>query len=681
MKKLMTFCFIILFSVLSALSCFNFAFDALDRIEEDKITIVIEKPDGIDNVEFLTEINQVTDELHTDIMLRRVESVDGKSHYQYYKTNNTPDFLGISTSTDSIQLKDGECISTTDPDGYKVTRLNASSIMQEISFYPLSDAEQYDLSSATYYVRMGQQSSVVEAIKQLGYGVTVNPTSYISGQFSVLLFGFVPAFMLVASMAFYTLSNGKKNVLKKMEGYATHDVLADEVESILPIFILSFAVIEVVTLIVAAALYKKALMQFILFSLPNIGALIVVMLFGFALSALLVQRQKSAEHIKGRVPRRGIYLTTILAKAVFVGFIIFFLSIAVRNAAISYNTMQTSQFLADKMAGYVTIPVNTSNASMRNLDENYKAFYSATVNRYDGVLVDASNYEYNLITGRTPAEEYGQTNITVNRNYLSFNPIYGLDGKQIGDRQLADTEFNVLIPVSREKEKDEWSEFIHAVYGMRANFVLYDGESSKIYSYNANTGTGDFGALDEPVILVIEEEQIEGIFVLSYCSKGSYFLNVPAENAYAELLPTLQETGIASVTLDTPSIDSTFSETISHQRQMLILYGTQSTVLLIGLFCLILFSAKLYCENYKSKIACCLIEGYSMMHCIRKHLVVTVIYYAVVVVVLRFVSMTMQVSLNYLLLLVALVAELAITLIVSRRYANNNLYQIVKGAE
>lgn len=41
MKKLMTFCFIILFSILSVLSCFNFAFDALDRIEGDKITIVM----------------------------------------------------------------------------------------------------------------------------------------------------------------------------------------------------------------------------------------------------------------------------------------------------------------------------------------------------------------------------------------------------------------------------------------------------------------------------------------------------------------------------------------------------------------------------------------------------------------------------------------------------------------
>ena len=108
----------------------------------------------------------------------------------------------------------------------------------------------------------------------------------------------------------------------------------------------------------------------------------MVVLCGFGLSALLVCRQNSAEHIKGRVPRRGIYFTTILAKGVFVGFIIFFLSIAIRNVTISYHTMQTSQFFADKVSGYVTVPVNTSNASMQNLNENYKAFYSATVNRY-----------------------------------------------------------------------------------------------------------------------------------------------------------------------------------------------------------------------------------------------------------------------------------------------------------
>lgn len=680
MKKLMTFCFIILFSVLSVLSCFNFAFDALDRIEGDKITIVIEKPESITNADFLAEIDCVLETVNADIMLRQVEYVEGKAHYQYFKTDHTADFLNISTNANKV-LESGECISTTVPAGYTVYRLNASALMQDISFYPWADAGHYDLFAATYYVKMGQQSAVVDAIRQLGYGVTVNPTTYISGQFSVFLFGFVPSFMLVASMAFYVFSGGKKNVLKKMEGYTTRDVLADDARAIFPVFAASFLVIEIMSLIVAAALYQTALPQYILFSLSNIAILIAVILIGLVFSALLICRQNSAEHIKGRVPRRGIYFTTTLAKGVFVAFIIFFLSIAVRNATISYHTMQASQFIADKVEGYVTVPVNTSNASTQNMAENYKAFYSATVEQYNGILVDSSNYEYNLISGRTPAEEFGQTSITVNRNYLGFNRIYDMNGMQITDAQLSVSGFNVLLPASREQEKENWSEFVQAAYGMEANFISYDELASKIYSYNANTGTGDYGALDEPVILVIDEEQIEGIFVLSYCSKGAYFLEVPEENAYAKLLPILQEVGIASVTLETPSVASTFSETVNHQQQMLILYGTQSAVLLIGLICLIVFSSKLYCENYKSKIACCLIEGYSMLRCIRKHLIVTVIYYASVVVVLRFISMSMKVSLNYLLLLAAFAGEVTITLIVSREYTKNNLYQIVKGAE
>lgn len=334
----MIFCFILLFSVLSALSCFNFAFDALDQIEADKISIVIEKPESISNTDFLAEIDHALETVNADIMLRCVENVGDKAHYQYFKTNHTTGFLDISTSVGNNQLENSECISTTVPVGYTTHRLNASSLMQDISFFPWADAEKYDLSAATYYVKMDQQSTVVDTLNQLGYAVTINPTAYISGKFSVLLFGFVPAFMLVASMAFYILSSGKKNVLKKMEGYAVRDILADEAKNIFPIFAASFLLIEAVTLITAAALYQTTLPQYILFSLPNIAMLILVVLIGFLLSAMLICRQNSAEYVKGRVPRRGIYITTILAKGVFVGFIIFFLSIAVRNAAISYHT-------------------------------------------------------------------------------------------------------------------------------------------------------------------------------------------------------------------------------------------------------------------------------------------------------------------------------------------------------
>ena len=178
------------------------------------------------NASFLADIDNALAEINADIMFRYVDNSGEKSHYQYYKTNHTTDFLELSANADEIILANGECLSTTDQVGYMNRRLHTSSLMQDISFFPWSDAEQYDLSAGTYYVKMGQQSIVADVIQKLGYTVTVNPTNYISGQFSVLLFGFVPAFMLIASMAFYILSNGKRNVLKKMEGYTTRNILA-----------------------------------------------------------------------------------------------------------------------------------------------------------------------------------------------------------------------------------------------------------------------------------------------------------------------------------------------------------------------------------------------------------------------------------------------------------------------
>lgn len=681
MKKLVTFCFSILFSVLSALTCFNFSFEALDQIESDKSTIIIEKPDNISNEVFLSAIDDALRIIGADIMFRHIDKADGKTAYSYYKTNHTMDFLNISTDAGSIQLDKTECISTNEQTGYTTYRLKVSSLLQDISFYSWKQADGYNLSDCTYYTSTASREAVADAIRQLGYNVTVGTSTYVSGQYSILLFGFVPAFMLIASMAFYILSNGKKNVLKKMDGHTTCNIILDEVKQIAPAFIISFIIVEAVVLIMAALLYTQAIFHFFIFSLSNILLAALIVLVGLAVSTLFAATQKSAEHIKGKVPKRGIYVTTILAKCVFVTFIIFFLSIAVRNIGICYNTVQTAQFIAGKIEGYVTVPVNEINASSQNLADNYKNFYSATVNRYNGILVDVSNYEYGLTSGLTPAEEYGQDSITINQNYLVFNPIFDIDGKAITRDSLSDTAFNVLIPESKRNEMDKYSEQVRLAYSMEVNFINYDGVGSSIYSYNAGTGTGAYGALDEPVILIVDEQSLEGIFVLSYCSRGSYFLKVQADNPYSELLPVLQETGIASVTLSTPSISSTFEDSLNHHSQMLILYGTQSVILLVGLICLILFSAKLYCENYKNKIACCLIEGYSLFRCIRKHMTLTVVYYIAVAVALRFIGAAMQVTLNYPLLLAAFISEIIITINISRNYAQQNLYQLVKGAE
>ena len=132
MRKLMIFCFTILFAVLSALSCLNFAFSSLDQVEEDKLMLTIEKPAEQSNSDFLADIDHALAEVHADLMFRHVDNSGEKSHYQYYKTNHTADFLDLSAHT---VLESGECLSTTEPVGYTVLPLHVASLMQDISFF------------------------------------------------------------------------------------------------------------------------------------------------------------------------------------------------------------------------------------------------------------------------------------------------------------------------------------------------------------------------------------------------------------------------------------------------------------------------------------------------------------------------------------------------------------------
>ena len=79
MRKLMIFCFTILFAVLSALSCLNFAFSALDQVEEDKLMLTIEKPAEQSNSDFLAAIDHALAGVHADLMFRHVDNSGEKS--------------------------------------------------------------------------------------------------------------------------------------------------------------------------------------------------------------------------------------------------------------------------------------------------------------------------------------------------------------------------------------------------------------------------------------------------------------------------------------------------------------------------------------------------------------------------------------------------------------------------
>ena len=237
--------------------------------------------------------------------------------YRYYKTSHTDSFLSISTVKGSVRLESDEFFSTAKQPG--AMALHLSSLFQDTAIYPLMQAQQHDLTAATWYVAEGQLDAVLHALKGLGYSVTATNERLLSTKLP-LYFLFIPAFMLCVSIVFYTLSAGKKNVLKKMEGYTTGNILLGEIKAFAPALCLCFLLIFAAAMICAVWLHPVATWQFGLFLLGDCLWLLVPLILGILLSLLFLSGQRSAEYVKGKVPKRGIYITNTLAKAAFLIF-------------------------------------------------------------------------------------------------------------------------------------------------------------------------------------------------------------------------------------------------------------------------------------------------------------------------------------------------------------------------
>jgi len=682
MRKLMILCFCVLTVAFSALAGINFAYSALETIEGDKQQIVISNPEGSDPKVFLSQIDQTLEPMNQDIMFRYIDMSGDKPHYKYFKTNHTTDFIKIPAEAKVIRPKQGECHSTTHQSDCTEPLLKVPDNYQTLSISNWYDAADFDLSSANFFVEASYAQETAAAIQGLGYAVQLESGLNINMQMDRLLLLFVPAFMFVISAMFYSFSNGKQNVLKKMEGYTTLNILQEEARKNMRWLGGCFLIIVCTTLIITALVFRTSFIQFYFFYLRYLLILLGILILGGLLAAIIVRLQNNAEFVKGRVPKKGMYFTTMFGKIVFLIFLLFSLSMAIRDIIGVTSSIRTLDFIQEKVANYVTIPIIESNVYLSDPEENYLAFYRLTVDQHQGVLIDAGNYYHDTFTGSNLSIDFGQDFITINENYLDLNPIYDPSGAVITPGRFSDTQYNILIPVTKQDEKEKYVEWIDLWYGLEVNFIGYDSSKSEIYSYNPGVGSDSLGRLDQPVILMFDEHmEYAGLYIESYCSQGDYFVKTYTDDPYQELLPILEQAGISSVSIRTPYISDNFNEMVAFQLSNLRLFLFQSAFFLQGLVSLIIFSVDLYCEINKQRIACSLIEGATIMGYMGPHFIAIGVTYLITTPLLGLSTKVTSVTVNYNLLIAAIALELIVTVVFANRIAKRNLYQIVKGAE
>ena len=686
MKKLMILCFTIFFSVLSLLAFLNFANDAEEKIEFDKQALQIVKPDDMTNEAYLAAIETAMQQAGCDILFKYVDVTGEKSESLYYKTNFTEDFIRADSEKGTMTVEPGECISTMQHDGYTNYQLKVPNTNGDMTFLPLSDAARHPLSQNIFYVKSQSLDNAAQAIRNAGFAVEITRSSVQSGKYSVPMFGAIPTLLFLASILFYAMSRGKETVLKKMDGYSNTAILSDMLRETLPFFILILLIITAGFGIAGAVQYPAALpglfRYWILYIIPGI----LITAFGFLMTLVVLITKNSAEQIKGRSPQTGIYFVSVLLKVGFAVFILIFLSIAIRNAKISYNTTSTFKALSEQLNGYVTVPLYNLNHSVEGMQPRYMELYHRTVDQNNGILIDPRHYELTLETGMSDYEVYGQSEVgqdtaIINTNFLNFNPVYAEDGTQITADTLADDgTLHVLFPLNKTDKVDAIKEFIEYGYHTACTALFYDQNKTTVYSYSANALRSTTGVVPDPILIVGNDAVINDDYIYSFISGGYYFFKANTDNPTAEFMPLLEELGISETTMKLTPKSETFSEALAHWHSMLKLYATQSVLLLIGFLMLIVFTSKLYCENYKNRISVQLMNGTSLTYCLRRHLVLVILSY-VICCILILAGMGLGITVNYWILVGMIATELIAIFVSSRKFINTKLSEILKGAD
>lgn len=653
----------------------NYGYEAIDQIEMRKVAISIEKPDDVTNIQFLSDIQNCMKELNEDIMFRYININDKKNVYQYYKTNNTDDFLHIYTKDNNIKVKRNEVIANS---ANSTNRLYSSNLLQVIQIYNFLEAEKFDLSNSIYYVDKEQGVEISEFIKNNGYNVVLFSGEYFSQ--SIYLGGYFLFFSLiiVASLVFYFLNQGKNFLIKKMEGYSNLNILCYELIRYLKNSFIILCCFFGLNLLFTIFVREIVPIYYIYYYVKNLVLTYFICIILFLLTSIILWMMNSVEYLKGKVKKRAVYFISIGLKLIFVTAAMFLLSFMIEGIKSNYFTMLSKRNIKYKCKDYVVFPINVSQNTFEGLENNYYSFYLKTVDKYNGILVDASNYKTNLLDGTNLAETDDQDYINVNRNYLSFNEIHDLKGDVITQDKLSNKQYNILIPQCKINEKDKYKQWIKDWYSTDVNFIIYK-DNDYIYTYNAEVSTNKNGNINNPVILVFDEK-LEYDFLLSYFSKCSYFIKATTDKPYEEFYGLLKECGIDRVTLEAPYLSSNYDNYFNEMLYLIFFYAIHSLGLILSVLILLFFTSKTFIENEKDRIVCSRLEGYNLLECCMDHYLLNFILYALVIFINSKILSIFPIKLKIEIFLLSIIIEFILTSFLLKRQAKKKIVDMLKGA-
>lgn len=214
MRKIVYISFSVLIVIMTIVNFLNFSNDSTISIFDGLTNISIEQPDGMCNSEFIKILENTAKKLNIDIAYQSTSN-DAKG-INIYKTNNTDNFMDISTDNNVQQISDSECISTlSSVNGYKVIPLYISKFVRNTTIYTFNKCVNNKLAATSFMIKENGADEYINALNNKGINAELNvvPVTFDGNPYNEFEYSFCLLLVVVLAIFISFIDNAKTHTL------------------------------------------------------------------------------------------------------------------------------------------------------------------------------------------------------------------------------------------------------------------------------------------------------------------------------------------------------------------------------------------------------------------------------------------------------------------------------------
>ncbi|RBP58762.1 bacteriocin-associated integral membrane protein [Alkalibaculum bacchi] len=463
---------------------------------------------------------------------------------------------------------------------------------------------------------------------------------------SLLLLVFFTFIIYIITVLFYVFSENKSIYLEQLWGYSSKEIF---LRLLTPFFKPIACIIGVLVSVLAIFIIYYQQIHFVIVYLALfILAVLISLIVGAAISLMtlkmICQSGLSSVDLKEKLPFKNYAMASVIIKFV-VTFVFLMINVFSIHTLLNLNKqLKTTEYWeVTKDIYQVTAKYSdTSNDLVKERARNncLSDFYNALNEEKSAILIEAQNfsnmstdvnhpkylYELNTNDNLSASISTGGRNITINQNYLDFNPIISVNGNNAKEEIKYDRDTLILLVPEKlqqyeEKIQENFRELFYFqrveianMYNKEAGqaldttsiddlhvHIIYVKNNQEYFPFYTDLGDLDNNNMVVDPIAIIYHPTVDTSFIAAYVTSSLYFVDTHKGEAYTSLKEILVGTDALQYI---PSVISVYQEKgkeISALKQKIVQQITALILMLIiSICCIIVFAWCYYIPNAKT---------------------------------------------------------------------------------